>query len=340
MAYQQVPLELMRDGRCTPWGFRMTGGADIGTPLVIQKVIYGSPSEGELRKGDILLRIQDKDAARLSHQVATDLISKAGSTIKLIVARQVSQGSSGSPLPTSVSTPLRMDGGSPLFKPLPTTNFATQRQRRSSVESYTSTASSDTEKDAIVSQPFRSIPLILPGAKTSKDIPTGSYLRFDPLTKRTSTPPNIGLRGDSYMLTKVQEAVLEAAQTSSNVSSPGRVTPDLSNGPPFFLRQYNSPIHMYSNQAIVEALAAQTTTRNPSLSNADILDKKKLSNIQDSPTYQMIHDEEWKKGKVQEFEPLQEHVYNVLPQHNYREDIHQSGSFKNIMHDLRGVSDF
>ncbi|GBN10170.1 hypothetical protein AVEN_253398-1 [Araneus ventricosus] len=38
MAYQQVSLELVRDGQCTPWGFRMTGGADIGTPLVIQKV--------------------------------------------------------------------------------------------------------------------------------------------------------------------------------------------------------------------------------------------------------------------------------------------------------------
>lgn len=38
MAYQQVAVELVRDGPYTPWGFRMTGGADIGTPLVIQKV--------------------------------------------------------------------------------------------------------------------------------------------------------------------------------------------------------------------------------------------------------------------------------------------------------------
>lgn len=38
MAYQQVPLELVRDGQGTPWGFRLTGGADIGSPLVVQKV--------------------------------------------------------------------------------------------------------------------------------------------------------------------------------------------------------------------------------------------------------------------------------------------------------------
>ena len=40
----------------------------------------------------------------------------------------------------------------PLFKPLPTTNFGAQRHRRSSAESYTSTASSDTEKELIVNQ--------------------------------------------------------------------------------------------------------------------------------------------------------------------------------------------
>lgn len=40
----------------------------------------------------------------------------------------------------------------PLFKPLPTTNFGAQRQRRCSAESYTSTASSDTERDIIVNQ--------------------------------------------------------------------------------------------------------------------------------------------------------------------------------------------
>lgn len=40
----------------------------------------------------------------------------------------------------------------PLFKPLPTTQFGAQRQRRSSAESYCSTASSDTEKELIVNQ--------------------------------------------------------------------------------------------------------------------------------------------------------------------------------------------
>ncbi|KFM57217.1 PDZ and LIM domain protein Zasp, partial [Stegodyphus mimosarum] len=274
MAYQQVPLELIRDGQCTPWGFRMTGGADIGAPLMIQKVSFGSPAaDGQLQKGDIILRVRDQDATKISHQKATDLIAKAGSTLKLIVARSATGSSPVVSTPsTPVGTPLRplltpSDGNQNIFKPLPTTNFGTQRQRRSSTESFTSTTSSDTEKDLIVNQPYRSTPLILPSAKPSKDIPVGSYLRFDPLNRRTSTPPNLGPRfDDPFMLTKVQEAILEAAH-SSGAPSPRRTpTPDigLHNGPQIYHRQYNSPINMYSNQAIVEAIAAQTViTKKP-----------------------------------------------------------------------------
>ncbi|XP_055939066.1 PDZ and LIM domain protein 3-like [Argiope bruennichi] len=348
MAYQQVSLELVRDGQCTPWGFRMTGGADIGTPLVIQKITFGSPSEGELCKGDILLRIRDTDASQLSHQKATDLIVKAGSTLKLVVARPTSPAaysSPTSPVP-QVGRPA-VDGNAFLFKPLPTTNFGNQqRQRRCSTESYTSTTSSDTEKDNITNQPYRSIPLILPGAKVTKDIPTGSYLRFDPLSRRTNTPPNVGGRlGDPFMLSKVQEAIIEAAHTSSNVSSPRRTpTPDLGvyNGNQIVLKQYNSPIHMYSNQAIVETIAEQTMVmKHAAINNAELLERKKLANIEQSPTYQLIQEEELRKGKIQECRPPQEHVYNVLPgDGRCKSPIHQSESFKSIMHDLKGVSDF
>ncbi|GFW23756.1 PDZ and LIM domain protein Zasp [Trichonephila clavipes] len=211
------------------------------------------------------------------------------------------------------------DGNSFLYKPLPTTNFGSQqRQRRCSTESFTSTTSSDTEKDAITNQPYRSIPLILPGAKTSKDIPVGSYLRFDPLSKRSSTP-TFGSRGDPYMLSKVQEAVMEAAHTSSNISSPGRTpTPDMGmgmfNGSQVYLRQYNSPIHMYSNQAIVEAIAEQTVhTKQPALNNVELLEKKKFTNIEQSPTYQLIQEEELRKGKIVECNAPEERVYNILP---------------------------
>lgn len=32
------PVTLYRDGLNQPWGFRLVGGADLGAPLVIQRV--------------------------------------------------------------------------------------------------------------------------------------------------------------------------------------------------------------------------------------------------------------------------------------------------------------
>lgn len=63
---------------------------------------------------------------------------------------------------------------------------------------------------------------------------------------------------------QVQEAILEAAQTSSGYSSPGRTpTPDIGmDGSQVTIKQYNSPINIYSNKAIVEALADQTMRSN------------------------------------------------------------------------------
>ncbi|GBM71060.1 hypothetical protein AVEN_265316-1 [Araneus ventricosus] len=78
-----------------------------------------------------------------------------------------------------------------------------------------------------------------------------------------------------------------------------------------------------------------------SISRVDLLERKKLGNIEQSPTYQLIQEEELRKGKVQECGPPQEHVYNVLPgDGRCKSPIHQSESFKSIMHDLKGVSDF
>lgn len=71
-----------------------------------------------------------------------------------------------------------------------------------------------------------------------------------------------------------------------------------------------------------------------------MLEVKKVP-ITESPTYQLIHEEELKRGKVIEHEPLEEHVYNVIPQGTGDKlAIQQSGSFKSIMHDVRGFSDF
>lgn len=381
MAQQVATAELVRDGQCTPWGFRLTGGVDVGSPLVIQRVFLGSPSEGELKRGDIIAKIKDVDATKLSHKQASDLISKAGNNLKLVVLRvpgHVPASPPVSPIPalinpgapvtvyhltsstTSGSFPMYTSppGSEHLFKPLPTTQFAqSQATARSTTMPYQPENESEREKAAITSQPYRSVPLILPGVKATKDVPTGSYLRFttDTSGRRSQVPGSASQRiSDAYMLSKVQEAVQEAASLSPRASvCPGRTpTPDstsygVANGPQVYLRQYNSPINMYSNQAIRETIAAQTASTIKEHDEAGrTVSPRPPSDISKSPTYQLIHEEEWKnldKKNLRENPPVQERVHNVVPRDDafaIQQKIHQSGSFRTLMTSMQGLTEF
>lgn len=70
-----------------------------------------------------------------------------------------------------------------------------------------------------------------------------------------------------------------------------------------------------------------------------MLETKKMADITQSPTYQLIHEEEWKRGKAQEFAPPPEHVY-VPDEGRDKSGISQSYSLKHLMHELKGFSDF
>lgn len=75
--------------------------------------------------------------------------------------------------------------------------------------------------------------------------------------------------------------------------------------------------------------------------HAEVLEHKKIGNITQSPTYQLIQEEEYKRGKVQEFEPPKERVYDVTSQDiGDRSEIHQSHCLKFLMRDLKGLTDF
>ncbi|GFQ79722.1 PDZ domain-containing protein [Trichonephila clavata] len=96
MASGIIEATLSRDAQSTPWGFRLHGGKDIGFPLVIQRVFMGSPSEGELHRGDTILQIQGRDTLDMTHMDAYDLIKAAGTKLQLLIRR----------LPGAPQTPL------------------------------------------------------------------------------------------------------------------------------------------------------------------------------------------------------------------------------------------
>ncbi|XP_043651064.1 PDZ and LIM domain protein 4 isoform X5 [Drosophila teissieri] len=273
----EFAVVLLRDGQATPWGIRLVGGNDLDTPLIITRVQVGSPAHGELLRGDIISKIGEYDARDLSHADAQQLFRGAGNEIRLVVHRdnkiaytqggtqEAGPGSRSnstvppltpdllphrgpSPflpgpshferalqmpvdtLPQTVFPPLNSSGGyevpSAVFSPKPT------RDHQQDV---------DEEQAAIVNQPYRTTPLVLPGAKVKKDAPTTeSYLRHYPNPAVRAHPGHD--YHDSIMKQRVADTMLHKVVGSE--ADTGRV----------FHKQFNSPIGLYSNNNIEDTI--------------------------------------------------------------------------------------
>uniref|UniRef100_A0A6M2DWP8 Putative adaptor protein enigma n=1 Tax=Xenopsylla cheopis TaxID=163159 RepID=A0A6M2DWP8_XENCH len=84
---QLISVRLSRGDAC-PWGFRLQGGKDFGTPLVIQKVNGGSPAErAGLQAGDAVIKVNNTDVYNLRHKDAQDAIVRAGQSFEVTVQR-------------------------------------------------------------------------------------------------------------------------------------------------------------------------------------------------------------------------------------------------------------
>lgn len=250
-------IVLYRDGPNTAWGFRLQGGTDVGYPLTVQRVTIGSPSEGELRQGDIITRIGNKDATLMTHQAAHNAITSAGNNLSLTVSR------AGQSIPVQNSHPPPLNPMYYATPMLPKTDFIQESRRFVPPPPQNNPAAlnseihveKEIERQQIVGQPHRTFPLITPSIKVKHDVPTGSYLRFvnDPFAKST----------DARMKAKVQETVLNAGAALSTGSSPARSgTPEIlgtiGQNQNIVHRQYNSPLHLYSHQNVLETIAGQT----------------------------------------------------------------------------------
>lgn len=85
---QLINLKLTRNDQSSPWGFRLQGGKDFGTPLLIQKVNFGSLAEkAGLQVGDALVRVNGQDVYDVRHKDAQDVILRAGNAFELTIQR-------------------------------------------------------------------------------------------------------------------------------------------------------------------------------------------------------------------------------------------------------------
>lgn len=240
-----------------------------------RKVTPGTPAGRELVRGDIIAKIDDYDARDLRHEDAQNLFRNAQRQIKIVVQRDVDrEGPRGSgtplaprsPLPNAAAAPYRTPSpqlGSPWRGPesLPRTPLPSrdhgpppapvysyplqvEGDYRTLMLSPSSTRTDETIDESIGSQPYRTTPLVLPGAKVRREPgPTESYLRHHP-NPAMRAPPSHDYR-DTLMRQKVAESVLQ------------RVVGEDANK--MVHKQFNSPINLYSEQNIANSIRQQTS---------------------------------------------------------------------------------
>ncbi|KAL5290742.1 hypothetical protein ACFFRR_010233 [Megaselia abdita] len=266
---------LQRDGQQTPWGIRLVGGSDLDTPLIITRVQCGTPAHGEVLRGDVISKIGDYDARDLRHVDAQNLFRGAGNQINIVVHRDsniaYTQSVGGeTPRCSTSRTPepnAPHRGPSPFLpgpghydhaleqpvQTLPQTVFphldASGAYNPPPCQSpFSPMPTRDHQQDvieeqsAIINQPYRSTPLVLPGPKVKKDAPTTeSYLRHYPNPKVRAHPGQYDYQ-DVLMKQRVADTMLHKVVGADADS--GKV----------FHKQFNSPIGLYSNNNIEQQI--------------------------------------------------------------------------------------
>ncbi|XP_018300419.1 uncharacterized protein Zasp66 isoform X3 [Mycetomoellerius zeteki] len=339
-------VKLKRSSTGRPWGIRIAGGADLGTPIVVTR------SENEaLQKGDMIKKIDDYDARDVRHVDAQNLLQNS-ETIKLVIERSEPSRVSSR---TTTDTIITMSPPPPtIFRPIvgngaaATSLYKQPKEypqelpkspvRPPSVEEYRSTPTPEfTLRSSIImprehldeireekihlSQPYRTTPLVLPGAKVKKDAPLGEcYLRHHPNPMIRAAPHHY------------EPAHPEVAMKHKIVH-----------------KQFNSPIGLYSDQNIADTIKCQAS--------AVPLKKPVKYDPSKSEAYKALQEEEF-GDQVQEVrQPARTGVFT--PQKSNRmyqappkspaymtvldddgEKIHQSNSFKRIMYSVLGQTEF
>ncbi|KAK5646131.1 hypothetical protein RI129_004595 [Pyrocoelia pectoralis] len=119
----------LNKGDAPSWGFRLQGGKDFGTPLVVQKVIGGSPAErAGLIAGDTVIKINNTDVLHLRHKDAQDVILRAGNAFDVAIQRG---GSTWKPNVVPVGSISAVPSAAPLsnnISPVTHTSLAASKQ--------------------------------------------------------------------------------------------------------------------------------------------------------------------------------------------------------------------
>ncbi|XP_035736773.1 PDZ and LIM domain protein 3-like isoform X4 [Vespa mandarinia] len=352
---QTLIIKLKRSSTGRPWGIRIAGGADLGSPIVVTR----SENE-ELQRGDVIKKIDDYDTRDVRHVDAQNLLQKS-ERIKLVVERSEHSRASRIDTPTtspmiigsiiggraavtSLAKPAKIPGELPkspvpppsfeeyIPSPIPSDRFQPAHEHLDEVR----------EERVYLSQPYRTTPLVLPGAKVKKDAPLGEcYLRHHPNPMIRAAPHHYEpAHPEVAMKQKVAETVLQ------RVLGPNEV-------PKVVHKQFNSPIGLYSEQNIADTIKCQASAIPPKMSvKYDPSKSEAYKALQEEALGDTVQ-EVRQPARTGVFSP-QKANYNRIPHARPKspaasyvnvldddgEKIHQSNSFKRIMYSVLGQTDY
>uniref|UniRef100_A0A0A9WFY5 PDZ and LIM domain protein 3 n=1 Tax=Lygus hesperus TaxID=30085 RepID=A0A0A9WFY5_LYGHE len=196
------------------------------------------------------------------------------------------------------------------------------------------------DTDSTLLWPYRTTPLVLPGAKVKKDFgQTESYLRHHPNPMFRQAPPHPLLPHELAMKQRVADTVIQKIEEQCG---PGK---QISH------KQFNSPMGLYSEQNIVDTINQQSGAQAPVNVPAPAPFKKTV--VYDpakSETFKALQDNaHGYDNTVHEVTPVPSKVFTPVKQarntpaphpvpapHSLQgqsnEEIQQSYTFKRLMH--------
>lgn len=386
----ELSVTLQRDGTREPFGFRLRGGSDIKEAFIIQRVVPGSPADGEVRRGDVLTKINSLPCAKMTHQEASEMIKNAGPTITITLHRaptgSIAPASLRSADSSSVANQRAVTtlSGQPVARKIsdimlsPIENLPVTIFPSSQVVDKIEDMDRDRERIVVTHQPYRTTPLVLPGAKVGRDTATTTqcYLSLqgqnNPMlwTAPAALPPQMQ-QDPAQVLLKQKEKVfdpekgwrmeqqeqLEAAaalvqrnlaQSAANEAVlHGQQEAPAAPKQEVVHKQFNSPLGLYSKENVEEVLALQSglIPPNPTRQTLDLKYSETLRALRETETNQQQQNRDARGLKeVRPAAPMKVVASNPHFKVNVmgleKEKIQQSYSFKRLMADVLGETDF
>ncbi|XP_004681110.1 PREDICTED: LIM domain-binding protein 3 [Condylura cristata] len=306
-----------------PWGFRLQGGKDFNMPLTISRITPGSKAaQSQLSQGDLVVAIDGVNTDTMTHLEAQNKIKSASYNLSLTLQkskRPVPISTTAPPVQSPLPViPHQKDpapdtnGGPVVPSPDPEARVSpvspgTPELRQTFSSSFSQASIFSSQTEASDSGP----PRASPGAKTS---PEGALDSLSPKAPLGPSQPRqynnpIGLYSAETLREMAQMYQMSLRGKASGAGLPGgadyqeRFNPNalkdsaLSTHKPIEVKglggkatiihaQYNTPISMYSQDAIMDAIAGQAQAQGSDFSGN--LPMKDLAVDSASPVYQAV----------------------------------------------------